>query len=127
MIDERAWNRVSKFRVEYKDGNDWKTIFEGTNIGIDFFKDFSPVTAQNVRLNILDARQPAPTIWEFSVGTVQDGRAWIHLPCTHGLWQVTQPVDISLAKGAQTIWIFAPFQRGVTFKWFELKLKSKER
>ena len=127
MIDERAWNRVSKFQVEYKVGNDWKTIFEGTNIGIDFSKDFSPVTARYVRLNILDNRQGGPTIWEFSVGTVKDGRAWINLPCTYGLWQTTQPVDIRLCKGPHTIWIFAPFQRGVSLKWFELKPKAMGR
>ena len=123
MIDERAWNRVSKFRLECKAGDDWKTIFEGTNIGIDFCKDFDPVTAQHVRLNILDNRHGGPTIWEFSVGTVQDGHAWINFPCSYGLWQTTKPVDIRLCKGAQTIWIFAPFQRGVSLKWLELKAK----
>lgn len=127
MIDERAWNRVSKFRVEFKEGDDWKTILAGTNIGIDFARDFAPVTARHVRLNILDAREVAPTIWEFSVGTVKDGCAWIGLPCTKGLWEVTEPVDISLVKGSQTIWIFAPFQRGVSLKWFELKPKSDQR
>jgi len=125
MIDERMWNRVSKFLVEYKVGNDWKTIFEGTNIGIDFSKDFAPVTAQNVRLHILNNRQGGPTIWEFNVGTVKDGRAWINLPCTYGLWQTTTPVDIRLVKGTQTLWIFAPCQRGVSLRWFELRPKGK--
>jgi len=125
MIDERTWNRVSKFQVEYKVGNDWKTIFEGTNIGIDFAKDFNRVTAQNVRLHILDNREAGgPTIWEFSVGTVKDGRAWLNLPWTRGLWTTTEPTDIRLVKGTQTIWICAPYQRGVSFKWFELKPKS---
>lgn len=124
MIDERAWNRVSKFQVEYKAGDQWKTIFEGANIGIDFSKDFSPVTAQYVRLNIIDNRQGGPTIWEFSVGTVKDGRAWLNLPCTYGLWQRTTPVDIRLVQGTQTIWMFAPYQRGVALKSFELKPKG---
>jgi hypothetical protein len=124
MIDERMFNRVSKFQVEYKVGNDWKTIFEGTNIGIDFAKDFPPVTAQNVRLNILDNRQGGPTIWEFSVGTVKDGRAWLNFPWTRGLWTTTKPVDIRLVKGTQTIWIFAPYQRGVALKWLELRPKA---
>ena len=83
MIDERAWNRVSKFNLAYKVNNDWKTIFEGTNIGMDFARDFDPVLAQSVRLNIFDTREGmgfGPTIWEISLGTVQDGRAWIALP-----------------------------------------------
>lgn len=125
MIDERMWNRVSKFQVEYKVGNEWKKIFEGTNIGIDFSTDFPPVTAQQVRLNILDCRgSGGPTIWEFNVGTVKDGRAWIGIPCTYGLWHTTKPVDIRLVKGPQTLWIFAPYQRGVSLKWFELKPKD---
>lgn len=124
MIDERAWNRVSQFQVEYKVGDQWKKIFDGTNIGIDFAKDFPPVTAQHVRLNIIDNRQGGPTIWEFNVGTIKDGRAWLNLPCTYGLWQTTKPVDIRLVKGAQTIWIFAPYQRGVTLKHFDLRRKG---
>ncbi|MFO1520578.1 MAG: discoidin domain-containing protein [Kiritimatiellia bacterium] len=126
LIDERAWNRVSKFNFQYQSGDDWKTIFEGTDIGIDFARDFDPVTAQRVRLNILDTREQmgfGPTIWELGVGTVQDGRAWIKVPLTHGLWGVTDPVDLSLAAGEQLVWVFAPFQRGVAVKWFQLKPK----
>jgi len=121
MIDERAWNRVSKFNVLYKTGNTWKPLFEGTNIGIDFHQDFPPVTTQYVRLNIQDCRAVAPTIWEFSVGTVADGRAWIEVPLTNGLWQMSKPVAINLTKGSHTLWFFAPFQRGVSFKSFDLK------
>ncbi|HUX17111.1 MAG TPA: discoidin domain-containing protein, partial [Phycisphaerae bacterium] len=128
MIDERTWNRVSKFLVEYKVGNNWKTIFEGTNIGIGFHKSFSPVTARNVRLRTLDCRDAGgPTIWEFSVGTVNDGDAWINTEWTKGLWQTTKPVNIRLVKGAQTLWFCAPYQRGISFKWFELKPKTINR
>jgi len=128
MIDERTWNRVSKFQVEYKVGNNWKTIFEGTNIGIGFAKDFNPVTARYVRLHTLDCRQAGgPTIWEFNVGTVNDGSAWIHCPWTRGLWQTTKPVNIRLVKGPRTLWFCAPYQRGISFKWFELKPKGIRR
>ena len=126
MIDERYWNRVSKFEVEYKDGEEWKQIFAGENIGIDFTKDFPPVTAQYVRLHIIDNRHGGPTIWEFNVGSIQDGHAWINLPCTYGLWQTSDPVDIRLVKGPQTIWFMTGYQRGVSFKSFDLKLKGKE-
>ena len=125
QIDERFFNRVSTFRVEYKSGNDWKTLFEDKNIGIAYEKDFPPVTAQFVRLHTLDGYGiGGPTIWEFSVGTVKNGTAWLNLPCTYGLWETTKPVDIRLVKGDQTIWFFAPFQRGVTLKSFTLKPKG---
>jgi hypothetical protein len=126
MIDERGWNRVSKYQVEYKSGEAWKTIVEGDNIGIDFTRDFPPVTAQYVRLNVIDTRQAGPSIWEFSVGSAKDkdGRAWINLPNTYGLWLTTAPVDIKLIQGEQTIWLFAPFQRGVALRWFELRPKG---
>ena len=32
-------------------------------------------------------------------------------------------MDISLVKGEQTLWVIAPFQRGVAARWFELKPK----
>jgi len=127
MIDERAYEKVSKFRLDYKAGDEWKTILEGTTIGALYAKDFPQVTAQHVRLSTLDCSGATggPTFWEFSVGTVQDGHAWIDLPWTAGLWQATKPVDIRLVKGSQMVWIFAPYQRGVAFKSFELKPKDK--
>ena len=46
---------IRKFRLEYRDGDAWKTILEGTTIGRSYSKDFDPVTARTVRLNILEA------------------------------------------------------------------------
>ena len=126
MIDERAYEKVSKFRLEYKVGDEWKTILEGTTLGNGYAKDFPRVTAQYVRLSTLDCSGATggPTFWEFGVGTVQDGHAWISLPWTAGLWQTTKPVDVRLIKGSQMVWIFAPYQRGVGFKSFDMKLKD---
>ena len=58
--------RVRKFELQYKDGDAWKTILEGAQIGDEFTKDFAPVTARYVRLNILDAAD-GPTLWEFQL------------------------------------------------------------
>jgi alpha-L-fucosidase len=58
--------RVQQFKLEYKDGEEWKTIFEGKEIGENFSKTFDAVKAQHVRLNILQATE-GPTITEFSV------------------------------------------------------------
>ncbi|MEI6809145.1 MAG: PA14 domain-containing protein [bacterium] len=125
MIDERFFNRINTFKVEYKAGLEWKLLFQTNNIGILFERDFPPVTAQNVRLTTLDGRENGgPTIWEFAVGNARNGSAWLSFPCTYGLWGTTKPADIRLVKGAQTIWFMAPFQRGVSLKSFDLKLKG---
>jgi len=60
------YDRVKSFEVQYQDGADWKTIFAGKTIGIDFKKDFEPVTARVFRLNILDATD-GPTFWEIGL------------------------------------------------------------
>jgi len=144
LIDERTWNRVSKFRVEYKDGDGWKPVYEGTNIGVGFSKEFPPVMAQQIRLNILACRQNGgPTIWDFGVGTVADGHTFINpewSPATAderapgdggstrglaGRWQTTAPKPIRLAEGEQTIWLSAGFQRGLALRWFELTPRAE--
>jgi len=65
MISE-AFDRVRKFELQYKDGIAWKTFLSGTRIGEEYSKAFEPVTAQIVRLNILEATD-GPTIWEFQL------------------------------------------------------------
>jgi len=54
-------DRVTKFEFQYRDGGEWKTIFSGTKIGTKFHKKFTPVTAREFRVNILDATD-GPTI-----------------------------------------------------------------
>ena len=44
--------RVRAFQLQYQEGNDWKTFFQGTLIGEDHEMAFDPVTARRVRLNI---------------------------------------------------------------------------
>jgi hypothetical protein len=53
-IDE-TYNRVQKFEFQYRDGNEWKTIFAGTTLGGQFQHRFAAVTAREFRLNILAA------------------------------------------------------------------------
>lgn len=60
------YDRVKSFEVQYRDGTDWKTIFAAKTIGIDFKKDFEPVTAKVFRLSILDATD-GPTFWEIGL------------------------------------------------------------
>jgi alpha-L-fucosidase len=61
-----AYDRVRKFELQYKDDEQWKTFAHGTTIGSEYLKDFEPETAEQVRLNILDATE-GPTIWEFQL------------------------------------------------------------
>ena len=49
--------------------------------------------------------------------------ATINIPNTTGSWTTTEAVDLKLNKGAQTLRISAPYQRGIAVRWFELKLK----
>ena len=58
--------RVTKFEFQYRDGDDWKTIFSGTKIGSNFKKSFPAVTAREFRLNILDATD-GPTLSEIEL------------------------------------------------------------
>jgi alpha-L-fucosidase len=64
-----GWENVSytrKFRLEYKDGEQWKTVFEGARIGRAFMREFPTVKAQTWRLNILQATD-APMIEEMQL------------------------------------------------------------
>jgi alpha-L-fucosidase len=62
-IDE-VYDRVRSFELQYQDAEQWKTFHQGTTLGEQFSAKFEPVTAQRVRLNILDATD-GPTITEF--------------------------------------------------------------
>jgi alpha-L-fucosidase len=61
-----AYDRVRRFELQYKDGDAWKTFLQGARIGERYSRSFDPVTAQVVRLSILDATD-GPTIWEFEL------------------------------------------------------------
>jgi len=58
-----GWDRVRKFELQVKKDDVWKTIYTGATLGADFSAEFEPVTAQHVRLNVLEATD-VPTIWE---------------------------------------------------------------
>ena len=60
------YGRVREFELQCKDKGQWRTFVHGTKIGSDYVKDFEPVTAGQVRLNILDATD-GPTIREFQL------------------------------------------------------------
>ena len=47
----------------------------------------------------------------------------INVPNTTGVWGKTPATEVTLAKGAQTLKITAPNQRGIAIRWVELKSK----
>ncbi len=65
-ISEAYSNRVQKFEFQYRDRNEWKTIFTGTILGDNFQRSFGRISAREFRLNILDATD-APTINEIEL------------------------------------------------------------
>jgi alpha-L-fucosidase len=62
-IDEWS-SRVRTFELQIKEGDAWKTIFQGKKIGEGYTCKFKAVTARVVRLNILQATE-GPTLCEF--------------------------------------------------------------
>ena len=65
-IKESFGQRVQKFEFQHRAGDEWKTLFTGTTLGEKFEKSFPAVTAQEFRLNILDATE-GPTISEIEL------------------------------------------------------------
>lgn len=57
---------IEKFELQYKTDGGWKNILQGEKIGPDYCKQFDPVTARFIRLNITQAKD-APSIWEFQL------------------------------------------------------------
>ena len=66
MISEVEWPETRKFQIEVKQGNDWKVVAAGTTIGASKEISFEPVSAQQVRLHILESAN-AININEFQV------------------------------------------------------------
>jgi alpha-L-fucosidase len=57
---------IAAYKVEYRDGNEWKLLFDGKKIGRGLLKAITPVTAQVFRLSIVKAT-PGIQIQEFTL------------------------------------------------------------
>jgi alpha-L-fucosidase len=64
-IHER-YDRIRRFRIQVKQHDQWVTICQGSRIGEHFSTTFAPVTAQFVRLEVLDTTIN-PLVAEFHV------------------------------------------------------------
>jgi len=65
-IHEEYAGRVQRFEFQRKEGAEWTTIFSGTTLGQDFSRQFPPITARELRLNILEATE-GPTLSEIEI------------------------------------------------------------
>ena len=65
LISEYA-DRIRKFQLQSEKEGEWQTFLEGTVVGPNYEKDFEPVTAQHIRLNVLESTA-GPTVWEFQL------------------------------------------------------------
>ncbi len=65
-VIKEAFDRVKSFELQHKAGVAWETFAKGTTIGERREVKFKPVTAQYVRLNIIEATD-GPTLWEFQL------------------------------------------------------------
>jgi alpha-L-fucosidase len=68
VIDESGWDRVKKFELQCKDGENWKNFYAGSTIGKSKEVTFEAVSGRYFRLNILESSD-IPTIWEFQLFT----------------------------------------------------------
>jgi alpha-L-fucosidase 2 len=66
VIVESEFPRTEQFTVEYRDGDKWRVLVAGKQLGGTKTIDFKPVTAQHIRLNIIKANE-VPTLEEFRV------------------------------------------------------------
>ncbi|MCC6489566.1 MAG: alpha-L-fucosidase [Candidatus Hydrogenedentes bacterium] len=55
MIDEAFGPRVEAFALQAKDGTEWKTFYEGSSMGRNWAGRFPPVTASEIRIEIVKA------------------------------------------------------------------------
>ncbi|ALS29055.1 alpha-fucosidase [Paenibacillus sp. 32O-W] len=66
LAEHRYSQRIEKFRLEVREGGEWKPLCEGTVVGRKRICRFAPVIARFVRLTILESRW-CPTLSSFEV------------------------------------------------------------
>ncbi len=65
-----SYNRIQKFELQYKKNDKWITFHKGGKIGDKLNISFDPITARNIRLNILESTD-GPSIREIYVFAVE--------------------------------------------------------
>ncbi|MGN7453359.1 alpha-L-fucosidase [Paenibacillus pasadenensis] len=56
LQEYRYTQRIERFELEYKDGEHWKPLFEGTVVGHKRICRFHPVASRHIRLKITESR-----------------------------------------------------------------------
>lgn len=68
VVCEYEPGRVQRFEIQYKEGDEWKTVHSGTTIGQRLILPLTPVRTRFVRLNVLEATN-GPAIAEMQIRT----------------------------------------------------------
>lgn len=71
VIDEAFGPRVRSFLLQQKTEDGWATFYEGTTIGRNWAARFDPVTARELRLEILEASD-GPTLRDIRFHIIED-------------------------------------------------------
>jgi hypothetical protein len=69
VIDEpwHPWeNKKQHLMLQYKQGNEWKTVIEATTGGVGYMANFGSVTAQHFRL-LIENKDIEPTLSEWQL------------------------------------------------------------
>lgn len=69
IVDEpwHPWeNKTQNIELQYKEGEEWKSVVKNTTRGIGFIENFKPVTAQHFRL-LVDNKETEPTLLEWQM------------------------------------------------------------
>jgi hypothetical protein len=74
LVSEIDFALTRKFVLEYRDGDAWKELVRGSTLGLDAILEFTPVTARQVRLSVLEVEKAGPNINEFQLFAPQEKR-----------------------------------------------------
>lgn len=66
LQEYRYSQRIERFELSFRSGEEWKPLYEGTVVGYKRICRFNPVSAQHIRLKITESRW-CPTIAAFEV------------------------------------------------------------
>ena len=65
-MTSEGWDRVRRYVLQARIGDDWQAVTTGTTLGTYKELSFDPVNARVFRLTITEATD-VPTIWEFQL------------------------------------------------------------
>jgi len=125
-IEAESFNKQKAVRVYkcFKGGEQLNFPTRGPNWGtpprVDYIVEAPKAGVYSLTMRIAAANKEQ----SIHVTVGKSGPVTVELPWTRGLWGTTEPVDIRLEKGKQTLTLTRPdSHRGVAVRWLELRPK----